>query len=441
MKEISPKELEKIEEKKLIDSIIFLNNSYKNKNKIEFIEALTDLCPNNLVIKSLSDISSDSTIWKNKSEQFAGVNTRIKTKRTFSDLFDSHVSIGLIEKNTLNDVLEKGNLDIMFNNDHHKTSQKIINNVNNPSANNKLKISNSPQTHLSAMSTLNTDTNSFKTFTTINVENILSQNLNLAEDIIKLITIGDKRVGKSYFIEKILSNDMNHSKSTEENVSKIGKENSHQISSYEPTTSLEIKRTLINLKDKIVKLELWDTNVNIINNSIIKTYYKLCHGVVLVCDVGSIDSIRFIERQLENILAYTNNLNFFIIANIRDDIDVNDIHSNLNHLNHLADKFMIKPSFVNFSEYCFTKDLAIKKFIEKSLMKKVNSKIIGKKKIPSATERLTTETKEFLKERICDDDSQDFQRKNNHTPEKKIFNQKDLGSSPQSAKKENCTVF
>lgn len=82
-------------------------------------------------------------------------------------------------------------------------------------------------------------------------EEMISQNIQLEEKIVKCIIIGDKQVGKTLLRNKILEDSSDPSL----------------------TKSLEIKKKLIFIGDKAVKLELWDTNTKILNSPIIQSKF------------------------------------------------------------------------------------------------------------------------------------------------------------------------
>jgi predicted GTPase len=82
-------------------------------------------------------------------------------------------------------------------------------------------------------------------------EPLLSKNINCVDDVLKFIFIGDQGVGKSFLINKLLDD-------------KAVKE------VYNHTKSLEIKKKNINLLGKRLTLELWDTNLEILNNDLSK---------------------------------------------------------------------------------------------------------------------------------------------------------------------------
>ena len=104
-----------------------------------------------------------------------------------------------------------------------------------------------------ASSPLSTTYNSLNSILT---DPILSKNIECVDDTIKFIIIGDQHVGKSFLINKLLND-------------KTAKGN------YQHTNSFVIKKKNIKLLGKRIKLELFDTNVSIINSDICKSKYIL----------------------------------------------------------------------------------------------------------------------------------------------------------------------
>ena len=176
--------------------------------------------------------------------------------------------------------------------------------------NNKLSSCNKLSSNLSRGSTA-VNTLSLENNEAINqIESFLSQNLINFDEILKFIVIGDKSTGKSLFVNRFTSG-----------------LNSLSNMKYQPTVSLEIKKTFAKLMDKNIKIELWDTNISVQNSPIIKSkffkfnflaYYKISNGFILIADYERIDSFTSLEKQIENIINLSNfHNNIFFIVNQR----------------------------------------------------------------------------------------------------------------------------
>jgi len=154
----------------------------------------------------------------------------------------------------------------------------------------KEEIQNSPLS-ISSFKTLDSDKN-LKKFYLENFENF--------QEKLKIVVIGKKKSGKTFFIENFFENYNN----------KENKNSFFNKNCYEPTISLEFKNKIF----KNVKIEFIDTNENIINDCIIKTYYDLCNGIIIVSNNLNEDK-NFIENQIkkinknEKILIFENNNN------------------------------------------------------------------------------------------------------------------------------------
>jgi len=88
---------------------------------------------------------------------------------------------------------------------------------------------------------------------------ILSQNILQAHATLKILIIGDEKVGKSFFVNKFLRKNIN-----------IDDKNKN-INKYVHTDSLEISKNIIHLVNKSVKLEVYDTNKQILESQLFKS--------------------------------------------------------------------------------------------------------------------------------------------------------------------------
>lgn len=82
-------------------------------------------------------------------------------------------------------------------------------------------------------------------------KNLIQQNLHIEDKFVKCILIGDRQVGKTLLRNKLLED----------------------LSEPSLTKNLEIKKKLIFANNKAIKLELWDTNTQLLNTPITKSKY------------------------------------------------------------------------------------------------------------------------------------------------------------------------
>jgi hypothetical protein len=88
---------------------------------------------------------------------------------------------------------------------------------------------------------------------------ILSQNIKLTDEVIKIIVLGEESIGKTLFIDQVINNAGSRRK----------------LSGYAHSKCLDIKKKKVKLLDRILTLELWDTNREIQNS-------KLCESIDLL---------------------------------------------------------------------------------------------------------------------------------------------------------------
>ena len=177
----------------------------------------------------------------------------------------------------------------------------------------------------------------------------IEQNVNTFDEIVKLIVIGAKNVGKSTFINKLTN-----SPSKQNDVT------------YSPTSSLEIKKVIKSLGESKVKIELWDTNENIIKSSLIKTYYQIAGGFIIIVD--SKTNFDFIKKQMELIQTVTDSdANFYILYNTKgstgqesvEELDVDIKEKIIN----LQNQFMSEIQVMNVNDFSFEKEIQFQSFL------------------------------------------------------------------------------
>jgi len=185
---------------------------------------------------------------------------------------------------------------------------------------------------------------------------IISQNVEVVDNKIKLMALGDKGVGKSLFVDKFISKDA--------------------VLSYLPTENMEVKHHTMNLLGKLVKFDLWDTCVNVLSSPIIKTYFNICDGFVIICNLNNINSMAFMENQIEIILNGRLNMegvNIFAIVNEerKQSNLINNYVEYLSNLNLLLTrKYNIKLHFMDLSQLDLSSNNNLEKFLINISLKK-----------------------------------------------------------------------
>jgi small GTP-binding protein len=103
--------------------------------------------------------------------------------------------------------------------------------------------------------------------------------------IFKLLIIGDSYVGKSSLLSKYVDN--------------IFDEN------FNATIGVDFKSKHLDIDDKMVKLQIWDSSGEKIFKSISCLYYKNCHGIMLVFDLTNRKSFQNVKTWLKDIKEYS----------------------------------------------------------------------------------------------------------------------------------------
>lgn len=121
--------------------------------------------------------------------------------------------------------------------DVNEALQNIIASSNNSEDNNHINFNYLTQSGKSMCST-NSSNKSINT--------ILSQNLEIKDEVLKVMLIGSSTVGKTLLLSSFLDNSFD-----EKNYI------------YFPTSGMEIRKIVLKINDKNVRIEFYDTDVNI----------------------------------------------------------------------------------------------------------------------------------------------------------------------------------
>ena len=119
------------------------------------------------------------------------------------------------------------------------------------------------------------------------------------EKILKIVILGESSVGKTNLLSRYLDNKFIEDKPATVGVDFFSKE--------------------LEIENKIVKTQFWDTAGQEKYKSISKAYYKLANGIILVYDITNRDSFNCIEKWLEEIFQICVKIpNILLIGNKSD---------------------------------------------------------------------------------------------------------------------------
>jgi Ras-related protein Rab-2A len=117
--------------------------------------------------------------------------------------------------------------------------------------------------------------------------------------LFKYIVIGDTSVGKSCLLLQFLEKKFKFD--------------------HDTTIGVEFGSKIINVKDKHIKLQIWDTAGQEAFKSITRSYYRGSIGVILVYDITNRDSFNNISKWLDETKSYANDkITVMLVANKTD---------------------------------------------------------------------------------------------------------------------------
>lgn len=120
--------------------------------------------------------------------------------------------------------------------------------------------------------------------------------------IFKLLIIGDSHVGKSSLLMKYIDNDFDDD--------------------FNTTIGVDFRIKQVDIDDKIVKLQIWDSAGQDRFKTITTLYYKNCHGIMIVFDLTDRKSFDNVKMWLKEIEKYCNieNVPKILVGN-KNDLD------------------------------------------------------------------------------------------------------------------------
>lgn len=138
--------------------------------------------------------------------------------------------------------------------------------------------------------------------------------------LFKLLIIGDSGVGKSCLLLRFSDNSY-----TDIFISTIG---------------VDFKIRTLNLDDKVVKLQIWDTAGQDRFRTITSSYYRGAHGIIIVYDTTDIESFNNVKSWLSEIEKFASeNVNKLLVGNKCDLVNQKVVDTKMGQ--DLADSFGI----------------------------------------------------------------------------------------------------
>ena len=117
------------------------------------------------------------------------------------------------------------------------------------------------------------------------------------DHLLKLLIIGESGVGKSCIMSRFADDIF--------------------MESFISTVGVDFKIRHIRIDDKIVKLQIWDTAGQERFRTIMSSYYRGSHGILIVYDVSDLESFQCVDMWIGEIYksTATDNVDIFLIGN------------------------------------------------------------------------------------------------------------------------------
>ena len=120
------------------------------------------------------------------------------------------------------------------------------------------------------------------------------------EYIFKYIIVGNSSVGKSSILLQFIDKKFNQT--------------------YDMTIGVEFGSKIIEVDDRLFKIQIWDTAGQEAFRSITRAYYRDAAAVLLVYDVSNLDSFQSLDLWLRDVILMTNNPQIILVGN-KSDLD------------------------------------------------------------------------------------------------------------------------
>jgi Ras-related protein Rab-1A len=184
--------------------------------------------------------------------------------------------------------------------------------------------------------------------------------------LVKIVIIGDSSIGKSAAIFRFVKNEYD-----ELSIPTIG-------------VDFSIKKMIIN--DKQYKAHIWDLAGQERFKSIVTSYYRSAHGIVLAFDITNIDSFQNLKKWIDEINKYSIEDACMILIGTKSDLE-NKRQVSYDEAKHFAESQNIKyyevsaknntnieKVFIELIEEIDIKNINIKKYNEAIVLKNKDKK-------------------------------------------------------------------
>lgn len=194
----------------------------------------------------------------------------------------------------------------------------------------------------------------------------------------KILLIGNSSVGKSSIFNRYVDNCY-----SDLSVSTIG---------------VDFKIKTLKINNKIIKLQIWDTNGQERFKAITNSYYRNSHGIIVVFDITDRKSFTGLRNWLNDADRYSENTCKILVGN------KSDLNDNREVTYEEAKEFADAKELI-YIEVSAKKTINIDSIFERlttDLVKNtVNHTLSNKKNIPNTTGYISLIEKENIKKNCC----------------------------------------
>ena len=196
--------------------------------------------------------------------------------------------------------------------------------------------------------------------------------------VYRLLLIGDSGVGKSAILNRFSDNIF--------------------IKDCTTTIGVDFKIKTLKINNKIIKLQIWDTNGQERFKAITNSYYRNSHGIIVVFDITDRKSFTGLRNWLNDADRYSENTCKILVGN------KSDLHDNREVTYEEAKEFADAKELI-YIEVSAKKTINIDSIFETlttDLVKNtVNHTLSNKKNIPNTTGYISLIEKENIKKNCC----------------------------------------
>ena len=198
------------------------------------------------------------------------------------------------------------------------------------------------------------------------------------DEKVKLMILGDSSVGKTSLLKKYCKNEFSHS--------------------YITTVGIDFQVKLLNINDKKIKIQIWDTAGEERYRVVAKNYFNTSDGFIIMYDITNRDSFDSISNWIEQIKDSTPNYKKSVLFGNKSDLN------KLRNVQINEGKELAQKNDFKFFETSAKDGLNLNEGIEsivKDVLKDIDSIKLKRRNTTSLKEKKKNNVKKKVKEPCC----------------------------------------